>query len=201
MIAPVDAKAGEWCRIPVSKLHRPLNEKLPRDISVLAAALVPDDFHPRYSVISKTYEYRMYASIPRDPFLESRALHVLPVSDDGVERMRSAAELFLGKHDFASFMAVGSKIKETERTVFLSTVDWSGPDRLVFRITADGFLYNMVRIMAGSLLDIAYDRMTIDRLRCALSSRDRTLAGTTAPAHGLYLTEVCYDRQINWKCD
>ncbi len=199
-ISPVSAEPEGWCRIPVSKLHRPLNEKLPLDLSVLAAASVPDDFHPRYSVVSKTYEYRIYTGLPRDPFMENRTFHALPITAEGKEHMRSAANLFIGKHDFASFMAVGSKIKETYRTVYSSSIGEKN-QLLVFRVSADGFLYNMVRIMVGSLLDVAYGRMTEERIIKALNLHNRTLAGFTAPPHGLYLTDVCYDRQINWECD
>ena len=194
-ISPADAHAEDWCRIPVAKLHRPLNERLPSDVSVLAAAVVPDDFHPRYSVHSKTYEYHIYDAFPRDPFREFRALHISPVADSAFESMECSAGCFVGRHDFASFMAAGSKITDTVRTVFRAGIVRESHDSIVFRVCADGFLYNMVRIIAGTLIDIGHGKLPPECLKTALSTLDRLDLGVTAPACGLELTEVRYPEE------
>lgn len=196
-----DADRENWCPIPVSKFHRAANVALPPDVSVLSAAAVTDDFHPRYSVRSKTYEYRICDRLPRDPFLENRAWHVLPLNDDAVRRMEECAALYPGAHDFSGFMSAGSKITDTVRTVYSADVFRRPDGILCFRVSADGFLYNMVRIMTGTLVDYSSGRLSLDSVREALAAGNRRCAGATAPPHGLYLTNVTYDREIHWQCD
>ena len=194
-------RGENWCSVPVGKIHRAANVLLPDDIAVRAAAEVPDDFHPRYNVVRKTYEYHILRSPARDPFLRGRVFHApRPITEEGVALMRRTAEIFVGKHDFSGYMAVGSKITDATRTVYAAEVE-EKDDMLLYRVSADGFLYNMVRIMAGTLLDCAYGKKTPDDAAAALRTGDRSLAGFTAPGHGLYLCRVEYDRIIDWRCE
>lgn len=190
-----------WLRIPVGKVHRALSRFLPEDISVAGEAEVSDDFHPRYSVVSKEYVYRMYDCVGVDPFLNGRAWHLKRrVTDDGLMRMNEAARALIGRHDFTSFMASGSKIEDAHRTIQSLTVERCG-NMLELRVRADGFLYNMVRIITGTFVDCAYGTIEPGHMPEILAKRDRCAAGKTAPADGLYLSDVTYDREISWKLE
>lgn len=177
--------------IPADAVPFALNSKLPDDIAVLEAETVAEDFHPRYSVRSKTYEYIFYDSRVRSPFYSGRAHTVKPLSAESIAKMNDAAALMCGKRDFASFMAAGSKIKDTVRYVFDASVI-RREDTVVFSVTADGFLYNMVRIMAGTLLSVGAGRLLPDDVTDVIAARDRSRAGATLPPDGLYLCRVDY---------
>ncbi|ADU26573.1 tRNA pseudouridine(38-40) synthase TruA [Ethanoligenens harbinense] len=183
--------------IPCQNLVRALNACLPDDIAVFACREVPPDFHARYSAHEKEYVYRILNAPARDPFWRGRALHVPYPLDEAV--MDKAARGFLGTHDFAGFRAAGSDVKDTVRTVFHSGVQRDG-DLVLFRVRADGFLYNMVRIMVGTLLYTAQDKLQPADILAVIDSRDRTAAGPTAPAHGLYLNRVFYD-ETGWPAE
>ncbi len=194
--------AENWCLIPPGKIHRAVNTCLPDDIAITAAASVPDDFHPRYDVRSKEYEYRIYDTPCRDPFLDGRAYHsVRSITSDAVDKMNECAALFCGKHNFAAFMATGSKITDPVRTVFNASVSRDTDGLIRYRVEADGFLYNMVRIMTGTLLEVAYGSRTPAQILKALVTGDRKLSGFTAPPCGLYLSRVSYNRDIQWLCE
>lgn len=183
--------------IPAEKIPFALNNRLPSDISVMSAEWRPADFHARYSVKGKTYLYRILTTPQPDPFEEGRALFFpRPLPENALERMNAAASRFVGTHDFTSFMAAGSKITDAVRTVRAASVERDG-DLLVFRVTADGFLYNMVRIMAGTLLDAALGKIEPDGIPGILDAKDRSLAGPTLPPHGLYLSDVSYDPPVS----
>lgn len=189
------AKRGEPSldvTVPVEKIPVALNSHLPDDISVLEARVVEDDFHARYNVVSKEYEYKIWNGESKNPFLADRA-HYLPkkVSSETLCSMNAAAAAFVGTHDFSSFMAQGSKITDARRTVHYADVRREG-DMLIFRVAADGFLYNMVRIMAGTLLDVAQGRLAPEDIPSIIDAKNRKLAGATAPAAGLYLNKVTY---------
>ena len=180
--------------IPAHRVPRAMNAHLPSDIAVLAAREVPCDFHARYSVESKEYEYVIYNGRERNPFFEGRAWHIpTPIDDVALAAMQAAAAHFVGKQDFSAFRAMGADTapKDAVRHVMRATVSREG-DVISFRVRADGFLYNMVRIMVGTLAAVAAGRMTPDDVLRALQARDRTLAGSTAPACGLYLDRVYY---------
>lgn len=195
---PADG-ADDWLRIPVGKVHRALSRFLPEDITVAGESAVSEDFHPRYSVLSKEYLYRMYDTVGCDPFLAGRAWHLKhPVTDDGLERMNRGARALIGHHDFTSFMASGSKIEDAHRTIESLTVVREG-SMLVLRVRADGFLYNMVRIITGTLADCTAGTIDPCDVGRILEAHDRCTAGRTAPADGLYLSDVTYDREIVWK--
>lgn len=201
-VSPCEDSAEAWCRIPVAKIHRAFREFLPEDISVIAAAEMPDGFHPRYSAKGKSYIYRIWDAPFENPFEKGRSMRcIFPITAEKEEKMRSAANLFLGKHDFSSFMASGSKITDAVRCVTNVNLYRETGGALVFSVSADGFLYNMVRIMAGTLVDVAAGRIEPEDIEKIISCRDRSLAGSTAPAYGLYLNEVFYEDKINWQCN
>ena len=175
--------------IPFISIPRALNSFLPDDISVFSAREVPDAFHARYDVQYKEYVYKIYTRPERNAFLSGRAWHY--PKDLDVARMNEGAQYFLGKHDFASFMATGSKIKDTNRTVVTSSVA-KDEDMVTFRVGADGFLYNMVRIMTGTLIDVGCKRIKPEDVEKIIRERSRKAAGITAPAYGLYLDKVHY---------
>jgi tRNA pseudouridine38-40 synthase len=181
--------------IPIEKIPRAFSYYLPEDIVVFAAEAVSDDFHPRYDVVCKEYVYKILNREARDPFCEGRVWHIPRRIDDvALEKMNKAASMLLGTHDFASYMASDSKIKDTVRTIFDIGVCLNG-DIIEFHISADGFLYNMVRIIMGTLVDVAFDKFSPDDIERITEARDRKMAGTTAPAQGLYLNKVVYKEQ------
>lgn len=171
------------------KFKGALNAKLPQDISVVNASDVTSDFHPRYSCISKQYIYKIHNSAARDPFLEGRALHYKPRIDEKL--LDEQAKDYIGTHDFTSFCGAKSDIIDCTRTVYSASVERYG-DLVVFSVTGDGFLYNMVRIMVGTLLFINEGKLEKGCIPDILNARNRKLAGQTAPAHGLYLNKVFY---------
>jgi tRNA pseudouridine38-40 synthase len=176
--------------ITEEKMVAALNAWLPSDVAVAACREVAADFHPRYDARGKQYQYRIWNRPARNPFLEGRALHCRRRLN--VEVMHRAAQQFLGRHDFSAFCAAGSEVEDRVRTVTEARV--SEQDGLItFTVAADGFLYNMVRIMTGTLLDVESGRLTEDSIKAALQTPDRAAAGHTAPACGLYLTQVYYD--------
>ena len=178
--------------LPTDRFPRAINCILPEDIAVMHAEWVREDFHPRYGVRYKEYIYQIYDRPERDPFLTGRAyMNKFRIGERELLRMREAASHFVGRHDFSAFMAQGSSVKSTEREVLYSRVERDG-DLIVFSVAADGFLYNMVRIMAGTLLDVAHGRIDPTQIPSILASCDRTRAGFTAPPQGLYLNRVVY---------
>lgn len=175
--------------IPPETLQKALNAVLPTDIAVRKVTIVPDDFHPRYSALGKAYIYRIYNGSDRDPFEEGRVLFRRYPLD--LDRMRAAAVHFLGEHDFAAFMSAGSSVVDTIRTVTSLTITKEN-ERITVRVAADGFLYNMVRIIVGTLLAVGSGDLSPEDIPRILLSRDREQAGPTAPPEGLYLEQVFY---------
>lgn len=167
-----------------------LNAYLPRDIAVCDCREVPEDFHARYCCKGKKYSYQIWNGRARNPFYEGYALHVRRRMDEEV--LNRAAQDFVGTHDFTSFCAIGSDIEDRVRTVTKASVTREG-ELIRFTVSADGFLYHMVRIMAGTLLRIAEGKFPPDCIPGILASLDRAKAGPTAPAQGLFLEEVFYD--------
>jgi tRNA pseudouridine38-40 synthase len=162
------------------------------DISVYYAKWVDDDFHARYSVQSKTYEYHILNTPFKNPFYVNRAYHYPKIlTDSDIERMQVAADNLCGKYDFYSFMASGSNVKDTVRNVYECKVVKIN-DEIIIKITADGFLYNMVRIISGTLLEVGKGNIDPEQIITIIESKNRSLAGATLPAHGLYLTDVKY---------
>lgn len=167
-----------------------LNTKLPGDIAAVSCRQVPADFHPRYDCKTKEYIYRLYNGKIRDPFLENYTYHYrFPLDADYLNR---ETQHFLGTHDFAGFCSVKSDVEDTTRTITRAEVKRDG-DIVTFTFEGDGFLYNMVRIMVGTLLFINEGKIGEGELTEVIASRDRTRAGRTAPAKGLYLNRVNYE--------
>lgn len=178
--------------VPAARIPRAMNMYLPPDIAVLAATSVADDFHARYDVLSKEYEYLIYNSAERDPFLVDRAWHVPKHLDDAaVALMNEAAGVFVGTHDFTALRDGDPDEKDPVRHVFSASVERRG-DLISFRVRADGFLYHMVRVMMGTLLEVGKGRITRDELAAHIAAKERNLLGGTAPACGLYLDRVLY---------
>lgn len=175
--------------LPPERIPAALNAHLPDDISVLGAVTVPDAFHVRHDVYEKEYEYVIRNTPYPDPFTVTTALHYRRPIDEGL--LQSAALHFLGTHDFRAFMASGSDIADTTRTVRSVSVKRTG-DTVYLRIAADGFLYNMVRIFVGTMLAVNEAKLTPDDIPAVIASRDRKNAGITVPAHGLYLNRVSF---------
>ena len=166
-----------------------LNAVLPDDICVKSAEEVPFDFHARYDCISKQYIYRVWNANYKNPFLTNKAWHYKNKIDEAF--LNEQAQAYIGTHDFKAFCSAGSSVEDTVRTVKFFSVTRNG-DEVIFTVEADGFLYNMVRIMVGSLIEISENKIEKDKLRDIIDKGDRTLAGRTAPPHGLYLNKVNY---------
>ncbi len=175
--------------LPAENIRDGANTHLPPDIVILRAEDVPASFHARYSARGKIYRYRVLLEPVRAPLERHRACRVSPPLD--VAAMRSAARKLTGKHDWVSFAAAGSSIKDTVRTLSRLEITEDGP-LIKFELEADGFLYKMVRNIVGTLLETGKGKITTDEMEAILESKDRTRAGPTAPAHGLYLVRVNY---------
>ncbi len=185
----VNFVTGRW-GIPTERIPAALNGVLPGDIAALDAREVPADFHARYSAVAKTYSYTLYNHPVRSPFQRLYSLHVPGALD--LRAMRLAARYLTGRHDFSAFQATGRPVQSAVRTLTRADIEAQAPlVRLVFR--ADGFLYNMVRIMAGTLLEVGLGRLDPEALPDIIAAGDRARAGPTVPPHGLCLEEVEYD--------
>ena len=178
-----------FSRLPVERLQAALNHMLPEDIAVLDCQEVPSDFHARYSCRGKEYQYKIWNASVRDPFLRGYVLHYPYALDE--QLLHCAAQDFCGTHDFSSFCSSGSKKQNNTRTVFRCSFAREGA-LVIFTTAADGYLYNMVRIMVGTLLRISQGKLSPDALPAILAARSRSAAGPTAPACGLYLNQIFY---------
>ena len=176
-------------RLAVQRIPAALNAHLPDDIAVLHAEGAADSFHVRHDVYEKEYEYVICNTPYRDPFSVSTALHYRRPIDAAL--LHEAAQAFIGTHDFRAFMASGSDIADTVRTVRSASVMRDG-DYVYLRIAADGFLYNMVRIFVGTMLSVNERKCTPENVPDIIASCDRKRAGITVPAHGLYLNRVTF---------
>ena len=176
-------------RIAPSKIAFALNARLPEDIRITESDAVPDDWHPRYRNTVKTYEYRILNRVHPDPLSRRTEMHYYYPLD--ADKMNRAASYLVGEHDFASFCAAGTSAKSTIRTIYRAEVKREG-DRVIFSVTGNGFLYNMVRIIAGTLLEIGGGKYPAEQMREILEARDRSAAGPTAVAKGLVLMEILY---------
>lgn len=193
--------------IPVERFPTAVNSFLPGDIAAKKAEEVPVSFHARFDAKFKTYRYYFYIAPCPDVMLWKRAWHVKLPALDSIDRdefdlalasMNAAAASFIGTHDFSAFRAEGSNVRSTVRTITDASVFVTGSGYpssrtlLCFEIRGNGFLYNMVRIMAGTLIDVYKHKISPEELPKIIDSRDRTRAGMTAPPDGLYLYKVEY---------
>ena len=175
--------------IPADRIAMALNQRLPEDIVITKSEEVPLDFHPRYCNCSKTYEYHIINTRIPDP---TRRLTNYFVSYElNPDNMRKAASYLVGEHDFVSFCNVRTDVENTVRTITALDILQDG-DEITIRITGNGFLYNMVRIIVGTLIRVGRGFYEPEKVKEILEAKDRKAAGVTAPAHGLMLVEIRY---------
>lgn len=176
--------------IPPERMAYALNQRLPKDIVIVRSDEVPAGWHPRYrDVVIKTYEYHIYNAPVQNPLKRRTSTHIsFPLN---VEKMREGAKYLIGEHDFASFCNVRTSVKDTVRTVTELRIDSDGPE-IIMRITGNGFLYNMVRIIAGTLIRVGRGFYEPEKVKEILEAKERTGAGMTAPPNGLVLVEIDY---------
>ena len=175
--------------IPADRIAPALNQFLPDDIKVLESFEVESDLHARFSAKKKTYRYKMYVSKHPRPLLERYSSKVDFELDD--VKMNEACKRFIGEHDFVCFLATGSEVKDTVRRIFDARVE-RFDDEIIFTVSGNGFLYNMVRIMAGTLVKVGSGKLNVEDIDGILLSGDRKKAGITMPAQGLTLVSVEY---------
>jgi len=177
--------------IPAERIAVASRGLLPRDIVILAAEDVELDFHARISATGKLYVYRIHRSALADPFLRNYAWHITSPLD--VAAMQEAAQVIIGTHDFSAFRGANiTQVVSPVRTIFKAEMS-QDRDRLEFRVWGNGFLYHMVRNLVGTLVDIGRGRRSGSDMGILLAGKDRSKAGMTAPAQGLYLQEVFYN--------
>ena len=174
--------------IPTDRIPKAINAKLPKDIVIIDCEEVNEDFHSRYSANSKTYRYMIYNSQYRSPIYKDISYQVK--YDLDLDKIEREAKFLIGEYDFKGFMSSGSSVTDTVRTIYdIKIKEEEG--LIILEITGNGFLYNMVRIIVGTLVDIGRGR--IDKsLKEIIQSKDRGESGHTAPAHGLFLKKVDY---------
>lgn len=191
-------------RIPAEKFSYALNQRLPEDIVIQSSAQVADDFHPRHCDCRKTYEYDILNRTFPLPAYRNTAYFLY--GDLDLDAMRKACQAFLGEHDFASFCAAGAQVQTTVRTIYSLEVleqPLTGigrgdiPERLLtIRVRGNGFLYNMVRIIAGTLVEVGRGHIRPEEIEGIIAACDRAKAGPTAPARGLRLVEIAYGESM-----
>lgn len=181
------------CKIECKNLILALNKFLPNDIAAIDCKEADSEFHARYSCKSKEYIYKIWHSRIKNPFLKNKAFHYWYPLD--IKKLNEAAKCFLGSHDFTSFSTLDKREpKNMVRTIESFEVYKSPDDENVveFKVKANGFLYNMVRIMVGTLLRVAQGKFKKEDIPKIIDSKNRSKAGPTAPAEGLYLNKVFY---------
>lgn len=186
-------------RIPAEKFSYALNQRLPEDIVIQSSKQVADDFHPRHCDCRKTYEYDILNRTFPLPAYRNTAYFLYGTLN--IEAMRRACQAFLGEHDFASFCAAGAQVQTTVRKIYSLEVECrplteanvgSADQLLTIRVKGNGFLYNMVRIIAGTLVEVGRGHIKPEEVAGIIAAKDRAKAGPTAPARGLRLVEIEY---------
>lgn len=177
-------------KIPAEKFSYALNSRLPEDIVVQESGEVAIGFHPRHTSCKKTYEYTILNRTFPLPEYRNSVMHYYGTLD--VEKMKEAASFFIGEHDFAAFCSAGAQVETTVRTIYELSVEKKG-ELILIRVTGNGFLYNMVRIITGTLLEVGKGRILPERMANIISSCNRENAGPTAPAKGLKLLKICFE--------
>lgn len=171
-------------RMPAEKVSYALNQRLPEDIRIQKSEEVAPDWHPRHCESRKTYEYRIYCG--QFPMPVKRLYSLFSYHQFDVKKMQEAAAYLEGTHDFKSFCQTGAQVESTIRTIYSVEVEEQGDD-LVIRVCGNGFLYNMVRIIAGTLMEVGQGKKMPGEMAAILEAKERSVAGPTAPAHGLML--------------
>ena len=181
--------------IPEGQFARALNARLPHDIVIKESCEVRADFHPRYMAKKKTYRYQIFTGATRDPFID-KYVYFYPRKLD-ILRMQEAAKYIEGTHDFKCFCASGSAVKDTVRTVYSLEIKREG-EMIALEVCGNGFLYNMVRIITGTLIEVGRGRFEPEHVKRVIESGERELGGPTAPAEGLILKEVFYEDDLRY---
>lgn len=175
--------------IPISKLADVLNSLLPEDIAIKKAEYVADDFHARFSIKSKTYEYRVYIGQEKKALISRQVASVKYPLD--MDKMIDASRIFIGQHDFKGYCSAQAVTNDFVRTIYSLKIT-KKKDIISFEVEGSGFLYNMVRIIVGTLVDIGRGKLSIESAKKALESGDRAYAGVTMPPNGLFLKATHY---------
>lgn len=179
--------------IPTSRLPLAVNSRLPADIAVTDSAEVPEDFNAIGNCLRKEYVYQIMNTRIRDPFLKNRVcFYPAPLE---IEKMKRAGSAFEGTHDFAAVRSVGTETKTTVRTVFRCEAEREG-DLITVSVCADGFLYNMVRAIVGTMVYASHGKLEPEEIPALLETRDRRLTGPTMPPQGLYLSRLWYEGDV-----
>ncbi len=182
--------------IPAESVYKALNAFLPSDIKAKSSSLADDDFHSVYAAVKKTYRYYFYFGEIERPLYQNKAWNAskkINISQKKIlELTNKAASAFVGTYDFSAFKASGGIAKTSIRTIYDAKIHSVGKNVFYLEICGDGFLYNMVRIIAGTLAQVAMGKISPDDITTIIASKDRRNAGITAPAHGLYLYKVYY---------
>ena len=171
-----------------ARFVRAINAYLPADIYVISAKEVSENFHARYSAKEKVYEYHL--QVGKSPILDGLVgeFNQMP----NLELIKEAAQILVGTHDFSSFCSAKAEVSDYVRTINYIKIYMTKADQIIFEISGNGFLYNMVRIIVGTLYDVGIGKIKPEEVKEILSAKDRTKAGKTAPASGLYLKKVKY---------
>lgn len=178
-------------KIPTNRLLKAINSQLPPDIVIQSVEEVDDSFHPRFGAKRKTYRYQIWCGALPDPFTYRYALHYPYKVDECL--MQEAANNMVGEHDFACFCASGSQVKDTVRTIYSIDVKRDG-DMIAIDVCGNGFLYNMVRIIIGTLLYVNEGKLSTDDVTQIISGKDRKKAGPTVPPQGLTMLSIVYEK-------
>lgn len=176
--------------IPTDRLLKALNSQLPPDIVIQSIEEVDSSFHPRFGAKRKTYRYQIWCNPLPDPFTYRYALHYPYQIDE--KKMQAAARHMIGEHDFACFCASGSQVKETVRTIYSIDIKREGP-MIAVDICGNGFLYNMVRIIIGTLLYVNEGKLTAEDIPAIINGKDRKKSGPTVPPQGLTMLNIVYE--------
>lgn len=175
--------------MPVNRIPVAVNNYIPLDIAIKKAEEVEDSFHARYSAKGKKYIYKIYNAKIRNPI--NKNYTYLVKKDIDINKIKEASKYFLGEHDFKGFMSRGSNKINTIRTIYDIDI-YKKDEYIILEYTGNGFLYNMVRIITGTLLDVSYGKINVMDLEDIIKSKIRKRSGHKAPAEGLYLAEVYY---------
>lgn len=178
-------------RISCLGFQRGVNGELPDDISILSCEEASSDFHARFDCVGKEYIYKMHCSESKNPFASDLMFHYRRKFD--IDAAKRAAEYLVGEHDFASFCADCTNVSTTIRTIYSFGIENCG-DSVTMLVKGSGFLYNMIRIIVGTLIDVSEKRISPDDIPSILAAKNRLRAGRTAMAHGLYLNRVFYSK-------
>ena len=176
--------------IPVEKIAEIINNRLPQDIAIISSVEVDGEFHARFSIKKKEYLYKIYQNTARQPFIANYYGLIRNALD--CDKMQQCANLLIGSHDFRGFCSANTNATDFVRTIFDIKVEKNGENEIFVKVSGSGFLYNMVRIIVGTLVDYSCGKLTLENVQDALENGNRAAAGQTMPPNGLYLYDTIY---------